>query len=393
MPIPGIIDLGPLQHSGHTIGLQPMATCAFVGRTRKGPADGVYVIESIGDFEARFGSADPALPLPRALTLFFENGGRRALVVAVRAQKTPRMRSAPKGLSAAAILGEPSRGTGLQALADNDDFGLLLTPDLADMARKDADRVARACIKLCEARRATYLLELPRLRSGREVEDALAWARRSRAVRSDNAAVYFPPLKLSLFGAKVPVTSPSGAIAGVFARMEHGRGVWKAPAGGSATLSGVEGSPLTNRAPFMEQLQAVGINPLLSLPDGPLVIWGARGFGPSSASEWRYVSVRRLALMIEKSITRALSWVVFEPNDEALWAQLRLNVTSFMNELFRAGAFQGYKSSQAYFVHCDRRTMSIADMQAGIVRLQVGFAPVKPAEFVVLSLQFSAQPI
>ena len=157
MPIPGIIALGPLQHSGRTIGLQPMAACAFVGRTRKGPTDGVYAIESIGDFEGRFGSADPALPLPRALTLFFENGGRRALVVAVRPQKTPRMRSAPKGLSAAAILGEPSRGTGLQALADNDDFGLLLTPDLADMARKDAPasssarRVGRPTCSNCRA--------------------------------------------------------------------------------------------------------------------------------------------------------------------------------------------------------------------------------------------------
>ena len=349
-------------------------------------------MESLADYESQFGNADPTLPLPRALTLFFENGGRRALVIPVRARTAARTRRSSSGISAQAILGERNRGSGLQALVQNDDFGLLLTPDVAELPRRDADRVARACVKLCEERRAMYLLELPRLRRGREVDDALAWAGRQQAVRSHNAAVYFPPVDVRLPSGHVPDSSANGAVAGIFARMEYSSGVWKAPAGVSARLGRIAGSPLTARGPHMDKLQAVGINPLLALPDGPVVIWGARSFGPGSASEWRYVPVRRTALMIERSIAQALHWVVFEPNDEPLWAQLRLNVSSFMNELFRAGAFQGYKSSHAYFVRCDRSTMTEADIQAGTVRLQVGFAPLKPAEFVVLQMQFTAHP-
>ena len=111
------------------------------------------------------------------------------------------------------------------------------------------------------------------------------------------------------------------------------------------------------------------------------------------ASEYKYIPVRRLALFIEESLFRGLKWVVFEPNDEPLWAQIRLNVGAFMHNLFRQGAFQGVTRKEAYFVKCDSETTTQNDRNLGIVNIIVGFAPLKPAEFVILSLQQMAGQI
>jgi hypothetical protein len=117
------------------------------------------------------------------------------------------------------------------------------------------------------------------------------------------------------------------------------------------------------------------------------------GGDDSNPSEYKYVPVRRLSLYVEESLYRGLKWVVFEPNDEPLWAQVRLNVGAFMHSLFTRGAFQGKKSSDAYFVRCDAETTTQDDRDKGIVNIWVGFAPLKPAEFVVLYLQQMAGQI
>jgi phage tail sheath protein FI len=119
------------------------------------------------------------------------------------------------------------------------------------------------------------------------------------------------------------------------------------------------------------------------------VVWGSRTLAGADAlaSEWKYVPVRRMALFLEESLYRGTQWVVFEPNDEPLWAQIRLNIGAFMQGLFRQGAFQGTTPRQAYFVKCDRETTTQADINLGIVNIFVGFAPLKPAEFVVLKIQ------
>jgi hypothetical protein len=142
-------------------------------------------------------------------------------------------------------------------------------------------------------------------------------------------------------------------------------------------------------------LNQVGLNCLRSFPVTGHVLWGARTLAGADAlaSEWKYVPVRRLALFLEESLYRGTQWVVFEPNDEPLWAQIRLNIGAFMQNLFRQGAFQGSSPRDAYFVKCDRETTTQNDIDRGIVNIIVGFAPLKPAEFVVIKIQQMAGDI
>jgi phage tail sheath protein FI len=165
--------------------------------------------------------------------------------------------------------------------------------------------------------------------------------------------------------------------------------VWKAPAGSEASVSGASGLVITMSDPENGQLNPRAINCLRTLPVYGTVVWGARTLHGDNdrGSEWKYVPVRRTALFIEESLYRGTQWVVFEPNDEPLWAQIRLNVGAFMQNLFRQGAFQGRTPREAYFVKCDRETTTQNDINLGIVNIHVGFAPLKPAEFVVLRIQ------
>ncbi|HEY0855960.1 MAG TPA: phage tail sheath C-terminal domain-containing protein [Albitalea sp.] len=209
----------------------------------------------------------------------------------------------------------------------------------------------------------------------------------------DHSAVFFPQLKIDEAGKDVFV-GPSGAIAGLMARIDGTRGVWKAPAGTEADLRGVTGVKVKFSDDQNGVLNPKAVNTIRVFPNG-IVNWGARtmdgddGFG----SEYKYIPIRRLALYIEESLYRGLKWVVFEPNDEPLWSQIRLNVGAFMNNLYRQGAFQGASPRDAYFVKCDASTTTQNDRNLGIVNIVVGFAPLKPAEFVVLTLQQMAGQI
>jgi len=183
--------------------------------------------------------------------------------------------------------------------------------------------------------------------------------------------------------------APCGAVAGVFARTDAQRGVWKAPAGQDATLFGVRALAVNLTDAEQGQLNPLGVNCLRSFPVSGNVIWGARTYRGADqlASEWKYIPVRRLALFIEETLYRSLQWVVFEPNDEPLWAQIRLNIGAFMQNLFRQGAFQGRSPREAYLVKCDRETTTQTDINMGVVNIVVGFAPLKPAEFVIIKIQ------
>jgi hypothetical protein len=165
--------------------------------------------------------------------------------------------------------------------------------------------------------------------------------------------------------------------------------VWKAPAGTEASLTGALGvkTMLTNDENGV--LNPKAVNCIRNLPVYGTVLWGARTLqgNDERGSEWKYIPVRRTALFIEESLFRALKWVVFEPNDEPLWAQIRLNVGAFMHDLFRQGAFQGTTPQDAYFVKCDKETTTQSDINRGIVNIIVGFAPLKPAEFVIIKIQ------
>jgi len=181
---------------------------------------------------------------------------------------------------------------------------------------------------------------------------------------------------------------PSGFAAGMWAKIDGKRGVWKAPAGMETGLLGASKLEFSVEDGEQDSLNPWGINCFRSMPGGGKVIWGSRTRATKADPEWRYVPVRRTAIMIEQSIYNGIQWAVFEPNDHRLWSALRANIGNFMNGLFRSGAFQGEKASDAYFVRCGLGdTMTQGDIDAGQVIVQVGFAPLKPAEFVIVRIQ------
>jgi len=296
------------------------------------------------------------------------------------------------------IRGIEANKTGMYSLLKTDLFNMLVFPPLTvEAVGTDPTLVPEAtlslALNLCVERRAMLL-----------VDTSSAWTNISTAVNlrpsitltgpaARNAALYFPRLRVvdpdpAGRGRKVDIP-PSGAVAGVYARTDVARGVWKAPAGTDAVLNGVPELSLPMTDPENGRLNPLGVNCLRSFPIIGRVVWGARTLRGADveSDEYKYVPVRRLALFIEESLYRGTKWVVFEPNDEPLWAQIRLNVGAFMQNLFRQGAFQGSSPRDAYFVKCDKDTTTQNHINLGIVNILVGFAPLKPAEFVIIKLQ------
>jgi phage tail sheath protein FI len=287
---------------------------------------------------------------------------------------------------AAEILGNFGNKTGIYALRDVDLFNLLAIPETAGLPDPADKSVIAAAVRFCSDRRAFYLIDPDPTRTAATIA---AWA--AAADSSKHSAVFFPRVRVAdpLDGFRLREVAASGAVAGVFARTDSERGVWKAPAGTAATLSGIRELTVTLTDQENGVLNPLGINCLRSFPVYGRVVWGSRTRegADAQASEWKYIPIRRLALMIEESLYRGTQWVVFEPNDEPLWAQIRLNVGAFMHDLFRRGAFQGKSPREAYFVKCDGETTTQTDRNLGIVNILVGFAPLKPAEFVVITIQ------
>lgn len=214
---------------------------------------------------------------------------------------------------------------------------------------------------------------------------------------STYAVLYYPwvqianpfyDVDLNPTAAKTQSISPSAMAAGMWAKIDGSRGVWKAPAGVETNLLGVTGLDATVDDGDQDQLNPLGVNCIRKMPGFGPVFWGSRTLATRAKPEWRYVPVRRTAIFIERSIYEGIQWAVFEPNDHPLWSSLRANIESFMNGLFRSGAFQGAKASDAYFVRCNLGdTMTQADIDRGQVIVVVGFAPLKPAEFVIVRIQ------
>lgn len=208
-------------------------------------------------------------------------------------------------------------------------------------------------------------------------------------VKSSYGAVYFPWLRVTDPTGRSPQPlpmPPSGFVAGVYARTDSARGVFKAPAGTEANVRGVVGLVKETTDTEQDFLNPVGVNVIRSFPASGVVVWGARTLATRSDPAYRYIPVRRLAIFLEQSIYAGIQFAVFEPNDEPLWSALRLNIGAFMFLQFRAGAFQGRSPKDAFFVKVDSTTTTQQDVDAGRVNILVGFAPLKPAEFVVLQL-------
>jgi hypothetical protein len=286
---------------------------------------------------------------------------------------------------------------GLHALEQADLFNLLVIPPY-----KDSDQDGKFDVELnllaaadayCQERRALLLVDPHSSWTTKDkVRDDFTKAEDSYpGIVSKNAALFFPRLKQPnpLRDNQIEEFAPSGAVAGIFARTDTQRGVWKAPAGLEAILSGVPQLSVNLTDAENGELNPLGINCLRAFPVIGRIVWGSRTLRGADqlADEWKYIPVRRTALFIEESLYRGTKWVVFEPNDEPLWAQIRLNIGAFLHNLFRQGAFQGSTPRDAYFVKCDKETTNQTDINSGIVNIVVGFAPLKPAEFVVIKIQ------
>ncbi len=305
------------------------------------------------------------------------------------------------GLVAVDYQGNAGNKTGLYALEKADLFNLLCIPP--DTRDGDTDSAVYAeAMKYCCDRRAMLIVDPPASWAANK-ETAADTARAHlgdlglAGVEARNAALYFPRVLQADPNRdnQIDVFVPCGMVAGVISRTDTQRGVWKAPAGLDATINGARGLQANLTDPENGMLNPLGINCLRSFPTAGRVIWGARTLrgGDQLADEYKYVPVRRLALFIEETLYRNLKWVVFEPNDEPLWAQIRLNVGAFMHNLFRQGAFQGTSPRDAYFVKCDKETTTQNDINLGVVNILVGFAPLKPAEFVIVKIQQMAGQI
>ena len=281
---------------------------------------------------------------------------------------------------------------GIFALERADLFNLLCVPPFSPAA--DVDKTSwDAAVAYAKERRAMVLVDPPFVTAGwDEMSDVTAAnAVTGVTARNENAALFFPRIRAAnpLSENRPEPYAPCGAVAGVIARTDSARGVWKSPAGIDASLSGVLGLQVNLTDLENGAINQLGVNCLRNFPNTGPVVWGSRTLkgADSLASEWKYLAVRRMALFLEESLYRGTQWVVFEPNDEPLWAQIRLNIGAFMQNLFRQGAFQGKSPREAYFVKCDRETTTQTDINLGVVNIIVGFAPLRPAEFVVIKLQ------
>jgi len=293
------------------------------------------------------------------------------------------------------INGSLNAKTGIFALEKADLFNLLCIPPATRTGDTDPT-VYQAAVQYCSDRRAMLIVDSPAA-WGANPATAAAQAQAGlgtlnlSGTTARNAALYFPRVVQAdpLRDRQLDTFVACGMIAGVMARTDTQRGVWKAPAGQDAALNGIQGLQVNLTDNENGLLNPLGINCLRSFPVIGRVVWGARTLRGADqlADEYKYVPVRRTALFIEESLYRGTQWVVFEPNDEPLWAQIRLNVGAFMQNLFRQGAFQGKTPRDAYLVKCDNETTTQNDINLGIVNILVGFAPLKPAEFVIIKIQ------
>ncbi|MEO5831435.1 MAG: phage tail sheath C-terminal domain-containing protein [Rhodanobacter sp.] len=293
--------------------------------------------------------------------------------------------------TAADYIGDPVEQTGFHALDGVDLFNLLVLPPDSDVDATTQLSLWSPASVYCANHRAFLLIDAPTNWSGTDGRSAVvantALVSQLNVSAKQNAAAFYPRVIVGNDGLK-KTTGASGAIAGVIARTDATHGVWKAPAGIEADVRDVLGIDVHLTDLENGVLNSKAVNCLRVFPQG-LVNWGARTLDGDDefSSEWKYIPVRRLALNIEESLYRGTRWVVFEPNDEQLWANIRLSINAYMMSLFHQGAFRGASARDAFLVKCDKETTTQDDRNKGIVNIEVGFAPLKPAEFIIIKIQ------
>ena len=360
-------------------------TVGFLGESAKGPLNESVLITNWSQFVKTFGDfKDCSEHLAHAVYGFFNNGGSRCFVVNVgapveakqeaKSEKKDDKNAAPVQAAGRDGLyigrdGGPGARTGLKCFDEVDEIAIVAAPGQTSPAVQDA------LLSHCETRKDRFaVLDSPETITGGV--DKLPKPRDSKY-----GAYYFPwiqvydPDKGNIF---VP---PSGHIAGVYSRTDSERGVHKAPA--NEIVRGALGLKYNVSKGEQDLLNPKGINAIRFMSGG-IRIWGARTL--SSDPSWRYINVRRLFIMVESSIERATQWVVFEPNDHRLWKRVQRTISSFLTLLWRNGALMGVSPEQAFYVKCDEETNPPEVIDAGQLVVEIGLAPVKPAEFVIFRI-------
>jgi phage tail sheath protein FI len=371
-----------LSMASHAIDGVSTSVAGFVGVTKKGPAKAgkPLLVESFARFEKVFGGYLPhdvngVNALAYAVHGYFANGGTKLYIkrVVAASGKTPRVTE---------FVGKDNgkgRRTGVHALKDIGEISVVAAPGITSPS------VQKALIRQCETLKNRFAILDP-APGPKGAPSTLGGVRDQRlALETKFAALYYPRLMVAdaITGSPIPVP-PSGHLAGVFARVDALRGVWKAPIG--ETIIGISGleTRVTDQDQSVLDASPVNINAIRQFAGKGVLVFGARVI--TSDNEWKYVNVRRFVTFLEQSIENGTRWVVLEPNVESLWAQVRLEVSSFLFNLWKAGALQGVKPEEAFFVKCDHTTMTQNDLDNGRLIVLVGVALLKPAEFALFRI-------
>lgn len=359
------------------------SVAALVGKATKGPVGKAELVHSFDDYKRIYGDiASESDSMGLSVQAFFLNGGKSAYICRL----------------AGGVSGSPTVSD-FTAFYDNvlrriQDISIVLMPGEYWAKNESDNPIISTTLAHCEMMKNRMAIIDP----PPDLELDQASTIKGLALPSSSYSVlYYPWVKITnpfynpetnSSAGRTLTIAPSSFAAGIWSRFDEARGVWKAPAGAEAGLIGVTGLKYNIGAGEQDQYTYLGVNCIRNFPGVGPVVWGARTLSTTADPEWRYVPVRRTAIMIEQSIYENTQWVVFEPNDHNLWSTLRSNISNFMDGLFRRGAFQGEKTSDAYFVRCGLGdTMTQKDIDEGQVIVTVGFAPLKPAEFVILRIQ------
>jgi uncharacterized protein len=368
------------------IGAKPIegvstSTAGFLGVCEKGPIKGPpQLISSFADFQRIFGGYLPKNVfgdcrfLPHAINSFFINGGKQCYVLRV----APSNGAAGK-LTASDFMGVdggPGNKTGIEAFADLDDVNIMAIPGITN---QNFPAVQSALITHCEKLKSRFaILDLPE--NTQQVSDVKNYR---DCFVSSYAAVYHPWIKVFDPLDKIDVfIPPSGSVAGIYARCDNERGVFKAPA--DEVVLNASGLNYAFSKGEQDLLNPIGVNCIRVFTGRGIRVWGARTCANDSIV--KYVNVRRFFIFLQQSILKGTQWVVFEPNNEKLWARITQTVTQFLTSVWRNGGLMGNTQEKAFFVKCDRTTMTQNDIDNGRIIIVVGVAPIKPAEFVIFRI-------
>jgi len=382
------------------------AVAGFVGLAEKGPFNTPTLIANWSRFREIFGDFIEGAYLAHAVYGYFHNGGGSCYVVRVgkkmgnpapaeepaaeekkKEAKAPPARKGKGGISAREFIGDPAKRTGLGGFEAVDEITMIAIPDLmaayqsGDLEAKDVKAVQSAMLAHCEnmKNRFAILDPVPDLNP----QQINTWRMQETGYDSKYGALYYPWIQvtnpLNGTGLFVP---PSGHIAGIYARSDTERGVHKAPA--NEVVRGAIGLALQVTKSEQDGLNPIGVNCIRAFPGRGIRVWGARTL--SSDPAWRYINVRRLFNFVEESIELGTQWVVFEPNDVDLWERVKRDITAFLTRVWRDGALFGTTPEEAFYVKCDEELNPPETRDAGMLIIEIGLAPVKPAEFVIFRI-------